>query len=68
MGIIEAIKMITMEEGIEKGIERGERSKTHEIARNMLLNTNLDSSKIAFLANCSESFVEEIKGRFKKEE
>ncbi|SEJ16046.1 hypothetical protein SAMN04487995_3535 [Dyadobacter koreensis] len=66
MGIIEAIKMITMEEGIEKGIERGERSKTHEIARNMLLNTNFDSSKIAVLANCSESFVEEIKEDIRK--
>ncbi len=69
MGIIEAIKMITMEEGIEKGmekgivqgIERGERSKTYEIVKNMLLNTDFDNSKIAALANCSESLVEEIK-------
>ncbi|MCF2446082.1 hypothetical protein L0657_19140 [Dyadobacter sp. CY345] len=69
MGIIEVIKMITMEEGIEKGmekgivqgIERGERSKTYEIAKNMLLNTDFDISKIAALANCSESLVEEIK-------
>ncbi|MCF2446081.1 hypothetical protein L0657_19135 [Dyadobacter sp. CY345] len=79
MGIIEAIKMITMEEGIEKGmekgiqkgivqgIERGERSKTYEIAKNMLLNTDFDISKIAALANCSESLVEEIKEGLRRE-
>lgn len=61
MGIIEAIKMITLEEGIEQGIERGEQRKTYEVAKNLLLNTDFDISKIAALANCSESFIETVK-------
>lgn len=57
MGIIEAIKMITFEEGIEKG----EQIKTYEVTKNLLLDTDLDISKIAALTNCSESFVEKVR-------
>jgi len=60
MGIIETIKMLTLEEGIEQGIEQGEQKKTHEIVKNLLLNTNFDIAKIAALTNTSESFVEEV--------
>ncbi len=70
MGIIEAIKTITMEEGIEKGIvqgiERGERSKTYEIVKNMLLNTDCDISKIAALTNSPESFIEKVRKDIRK--
>jgi len=61
MGIIETITMLTMEEGIEKGmiegIEKGEQNKTYEIVKNLLLNTDFDIAKIAALANTPESFV-----------
>ncbi|MCF0056650.1 hypothetical protein [Dyadobacter sp. CY356] len=73
MGIIEAIKMITLEEGFEKGvvtgmekgmsqgIEKGEQRKTYEIVKNLLLNTDFDVPKVAALVNCPESFVKEVK-------
>ncbi|GLU50768.1 hypothetical protein Dfri01_02290 [Dyadobacter frigoris] len=56
MGIIEAIKMITLEEGIEKG----EYNKTYEIVKNLIVNTDFEISKVAALANCSESLVEKV--------
>lgn len=60
MGIIEAIKMITLEEGIERGIATGEYNKTYEIVKNLLINTDFETSKVAALANCSESLVEKV--------
>ncbi|MEO6686413.1 MAG: hypothetical protein ABIN24_10620 [Dyadobacter sp.] len=60
MGIIEAIKMITLEEGIEKGIATGEYNKTYEIVKNLIINTDFQISKVAALANCSESLVEKV--------
>jgi hypothetical protein len=57
MGIIETIKMLTMEEGIEQG----EQNKTYEIVKNLLLNTEFDNSRIAVLTSTSESFVEKVK-------
>ncbi|MBE9466284.1 hypothetical protein ACFP1I_25055 [Dyadobacter subterraneus] len=56
MGIIEAIKIITLEEGIATG----EYNKTYEIVKNLLINTDFEISKVAALANCSESLVEEV--------
>lgn len=56
MGIIEAIRMITFEEGIEKG----EQIKTYEVTKNLLLDSDFEISKIATLTNSSESFVEKI--------
>lgn len=61
MGIIEAIKMITLEEGIEKGIETGVQNTKYEIVKNLILNTDFGIPKIAALTNCSESFVEKVK-------
>jgi hypothetical protein len=60
MGIIEAIKMITLEEGILQGIETGAQNKTYEFVENLLLNTDFGVSKIATLTNCSELFVEKV--------
>jgi predicted transposase/invertase (TIGR01784 family) len=57
MGIIEAIKMLTLEEGIEKGILKGEQRKTYEIVENLLLNTTFDVSKIAALTGTTQDFV-----------
>jgi hypothetical protein len=61
MGIIETIKMLTMEEGIEKG----EQNKTFEIVKNLLLNTDFDIAKIAVLANTSESIVRKLQKAIK---
>jgi hypothetical protein len=57
MGIIEAIKMITLEEGIETGVQ----NTKYEIVKNLILNTDFEISKIAALTNCSESFVEKVR-------
>lgn len=61
MGIIEAIKVITLEEGIEKGIKTGAQNKTYEFVENLLLNTDFDIPKIAALANTTQSFVKKVK-------
>ncbi|WP_233819667.1 hypothetical protein [Dyadobacter sp. CY312] len=49
MGIIETIKMITLEEGIEKGIEQGRNEEKITFVKNLLSNTDFDISKIARL-------------------
>ena len=56
MGIIETIKMLTMEEGIEKG----EQNKTNEFVKKLLLNTYFDIARIAALTNTTESFVKKV--------
>ena len=57
MGIIETIKMITREEALEEGIEKGIDRKNHEFVQNLLLSTNFSISKIAALTGVSENFV-----------
>lgn len=55
MGIIETINMLTLEEGMEKGIERSKRV----FVANLLSGTDLSVSRIAGLAEVSEEFVED---------
>ncbi|TDE18224.1 hypothetical protein [Dyadobacter psychrotolerans] len=59
MGIIETIKMLTLEEGIEKGRE----TEKVVFVKNLLRQTDFDALKIAELAGVSEAFVIEIKHR-----
>lgn len=56
MGIIEAIKLITREEGIEKGVETSKRL----FVTNLLVDTDFSLDKIAQLADASEELVWEI--------
>jgi len=58
MGIIETIKLITREEALEEGIEKG---KT-VFVKNLLKNTDFDIAKIASLADVSVEFVLKIQG------
>jgi len=53
MGIIETIKKIAKEESAEQ--------KTYEFVRNLLLNTDFDTAKIASLAGVPVTFVEKVK-------
>ena len=52
MGIIETIKMLTLEEGEEK--------KAREFVKNLLQDTEFDVAKIAKLSGTSETFVRKI--------
>lgn len=69
MGIIETIKQITFEEGVEKGIEKGRKEgiekgaeqKSREFVKNMLSNTDFTIAQIASLANVTEAFVKKVK-------
>lgn len=54
MGIIETIKLITREEGMEQG--------KIVFVKNLLKNTDFDTAKIANLADVSEDFVLKIQG------
>jgi hypothetical protein len=66
MGIIETIKMITREEALEEGIEKGENKKNLEFVKNLLLNTDFSISKIAALAGVSEDFAKEVQSNLGK--
>lgn len=55
MGIIETINMLTLAEGMEKGIEKSKRV----FVANLLSGTDLSVSRIASLVEVSEEFVEE---------
>jgi predicted transposase/invertase (TIGR01784 family) len=56
MGIIETIKMLSEEEGIEKGIEKGKIT----ILKSLLQNTDFDNSKIATLCDVPEELVNRV--------
>jgi hypothetical protein len=62
MGIIETIQMLTLEEGIEKGLEQGKTT----FVKNLLLNTDFGIAKIAALADTDEAFVKAVQAEIKK--
>ena len=62
MGIIEAIKKIEREEGIEKGLEQ----KSYEVVSNLLNAGKFTVSEIANFANVSEAFVRKVKKERRK--
>lgn len=72
MGIIEAIKQIERERGIEIGMRMGMEikkrieKKNHEFVENLLLHTSFDTKKIAQLVNVSENFVRKVKRTLRK--
>jgi predicted transposase/invertase (TIGR01784 family) len=66
MGIIETIKMLTREEGLNEGLREGAEKKSYEIVRNLLLNTDFEISKIASLSGVTEQFVTEVKAEIAK--
>ncbi len=65
MGIMETIYMLTREEGFEeglgKGFEEGEEKKSIQVVKNLLMNTDFDTAKIASLADVSEEFVIKVR-------
>ena len=61
MGIIETIKMLTREEGVEEGREK----EKANLVNNLLLNTDFDFAKIASLTGTSQVFVKKIKKEIK---
>jgi predicted transposase/invertase (TIGR01784 family) len=68
MGIIETIKMLAEEEGVEKGIEKGiergvEIGRQNEkitLVKSLLLHTNFDNAKIANLCDVPEEMVSQL--------
>lgn len=77
MGIIETIKMLTREEGIEigieqgiekgieRGIERGEEKKSIEVVTKMLQSGKFSISEIANFTEVSEDFVKKVQKELK---
>jgi hypothetical protein len=61
MGIMETIYMLTREEGVEEGMEKGEEKKSIQVVKNLLMDTNFDTAKIASLADVSEEFVIKVR-------
>ncbi len=69
MGIIEAIRKIEREEGIEigmergmeKGLEKGMEKKTYEFVRNLLIAKKFSIAEIANLVGVTEAFVNKVK-------
>ena len=60
MGIIETIKMLAKEEGIEEGIEKGEQKKSYEVVLKLLQAGKFTVAEIANFASVSEAFVREV--------
>ena len=44
-----------------RGELKGEEKKSHEVVKNLLLNTDFTIAKIASLANVTEAFVKKVK-------
>ncbi len=67
MGIIETIKMLTREEGIEiglgQGLEKGEEKKSTEVVTRMLETGKFSFLEIANLTNVSEDFVRKVQNK-----
>ena len=66
MGIIETIKMLTREEALEEGIEKGREKEKINFVHNLLLNTDFDVARIATLTGASQAFVKKIKKEIKR--
>ena len=66
MGIIETIKMLTREEALEEGIEKGREKEKINFVHNLLLNTDFDVATIATLTGASQAFVKKIKKEIKR--
>jgi predicted transposase/invertase (TIGR01784 family) len=54
-----------MEKGMEKGMEEGMEKKSYEVVENLLSAGGFSISKIANLANVTESFVRKVKKRLR---
>ncbi len=57
MGIIETIKMLTREEGVEKGVQQ----KSLEVVQKLLAANKFTDSEIANFASVSVDFVKKVK-------
>jgi hypothetical protein len=69
MGIIETIKMLTREEGIEigleQGLEKGEEKKSLKVVTRMLQSEKFSISEISNFADVSEDFVRKVQKEIK---
>ena len=61
MGIIETIKKIEREEGIEIGMERGK----EQVVKNLLAADKFSISEIAGFAGVTEAFVKKVRAALK---
>lgn len=66
----EAMKQLTLEEGMEKGrkegVQRVRNAEKWPFVKNLLLNTDFNTAKIASLADVSASFVKKVQKELKK--
>lgn len=61
MGIIETIKMLEREEGMEIGNKNGMEKKGYDVVKNLLQANRFTISEIANFANVTENFVRKVK-------
>jgi len=61
MGIIETIKMLTREEALEEGIEKGSEKKSYEVVAKLLLSGKFSVSEVANFAGVNEAFVKKVR-------
>jgi predicted transposase YdaD len=70
MGIIETIKKIEREEGIEigreKGIEEGIEKGKQEVIENLIIKLGLSDKQVADIAEMPVSFVKKVRTSLKK--
>jgi predicted transposase YdaD len=70
MGIIETIKKIERDEGIEigreKGIEEGIEKGKQEVIENLIIKLGLSDKQVADIAEMPVSFVKKVRASLKK--
>lgn len=66
MGIIETIKKIEREEGIEIGMERGIEKGKREVIENLIIKMGLSDKQVADVTEMPVSFVKKIRAALKK--
>lgn len=61
MGIMEAVRELVLDEGIEIGIQKTEARKNHDIAAKLIMKTALSDEQIADIVEVSVSFVKKVR-------
>ncbi|TDE18592.1 hypothetical protein [Dyadobacter psychrotolerans] len=61
MAIIETVKMLTREEALQEGIEKGADKRSYEVVTKLLLSGKFSISEIANFAGVTETFVRKVR-------
>lgn len=67
MGIMEAVRELILDEGIEIGIQKTEARKNHDISAKLIMKAGLSDEQIADVVEVSVHFVKEVRRELERE-